>query len=274
LQLSSCSAVGVSEIQAFVEREPDVGLVYSATVRYNSSGLSSSSSFVCCQFAPWVEALGGNRSQRAECSAGHGHSRDPSPSGHGGACLLVDSSRGTRGDGFGKLQLDATLALSAYLGWVSGAPEKASDGEEIVLHTQGECAGESDNTRRLCWLHVGSAGTKVVRALARMDLDRSLLTPREFKLAMRLSSNSASGATGSGRLDGTANSLIVTLSNPEIHQGQSTQALSARVGEPLGRRSLRVSTVTSLSAPGQVFPSCHRAPDTMVEFRVNKKFEF
>lgn len=253
LQLSSCSGVGVSKIQVVVEGEPDVDLVYSVTVRYNGTGVSSSSSSVCCEFDPWVEALGVNRSQRVECSAGHGHSLDPSASGHGSACLLVESSLGASGDGYRKLQLDATLALSAYLGWVSEAPEKASYGEEILLRTEGDCARESDVARRLCWLHVSSTGRNVVRALAGMDLDRILLTPREFKLAMRLSSNSTSGATGSGHPDGTAEFFSVTLSNPEIDQEQNIQTLSARLGDHLGRRLLRVSTVTSPSTPGQVF---------------------
>lgn len=241
LQLSSGSGACVSKIQAFVEREPDVGLVYSVTVRSNGSELrpsSLSSSFassVCCEFTPWVEALGGNRSQRVECSAGHGHSRDPSVSSRGGACLLVESTYGASRT----LQLDATLALSAYLGWVSGAAEEASHGDEILLRTRGECTGESGDGGRLCSLHVSSDGTGVVRALTVMDFDRILLAPREFKLALRKGANSASLASGSGRLDGASNVFFVTLSNPEIDQEQSIQTLSARLGGLVGRRLLR-----------------------------------
>ncbi|XP_024365302.1 uncharacterized protein [Physcomitrium patens] len=289
LQLRTCrSAVGVeSSIEVFVvdtsvENLADlVGLVYSVTVKFNSSvadGIAGhrgdlGSSLVCCKFSAQVgdvgDGVGRNRSQEVECSAaaatlGHGL-HDPLPSGRG-ACLLVDSSlgdhkTGTRncGDCNGELQLDATLAFLAYLGWVSEASANLTHNEDILLpslHTQVECASESVAGTNLCTFNArSSSGTTSLVALARMDLEHGFYNKmhldmsQEFQPVMVLSTNLASTSIGSGSdtvrsvIGGYTDSscasvpiFIVRLSNS---REKSAIHLSQVLLGSLGRRSLR-----------------------------------
>lgn len=273
LSLSSAALGAETVIQVFVpdtaeeKRAEVVGVVYTATVNYNSNVLGGiaghradlGSSFVCCEFLVQVGDLGDgavrNRSQVVECIAatlGHG-AHDPSGR---GACLLVDSSLGDvwtgtrdRSNGYAKLQLDATLALSAYLGWLPGAPINLSHDVGILLpslHTQVECAGESDAGTNLCWMNATSSlGTTTFEALAPLRLERRFYSkmrlemPQEFKFVLRPASYSSSRSSIGDQSNSThayQSSFVVTLSN--LRENPGSGVLTPPVG-PLGRRSLR-----------------------------------
>jgi hypothetical protein len=274
LQLSWSAAAVVrdsSPIQVFVPAEKglDVGAVYRLAVRAGDGG---DASVLCCEVvAEQVDlrgGVGGNRSLEVECSYGgaRGYGAGDLASG-GGACLRVDSSLG--GDGDGKVQLDSTLALSAFLGWVSRDGSAGDEMQASLYALAGECSGSEADKGRLCRLTVTSSVVSVPSipsALASLELERSvcsemqLATAREFKATMRLvskslpttgsGSDSARSSNGSAYLRARSDSLdsnrtsstqelyLVILSDPREDRGYG--GIRTRSGY-LGRRLLRVS---------------------------------
>ena len=290
LQLGCSTVVGVGgdspstlPIEVFVPagKGLDVGSVYRLAVRGKvavDGRAGGASSMLCCEVVEEQVDVrggtGGNRSLEVECSYGGA----AESSGHGvgdlvlggGACLLVESSLG--GDGHGKTQLDSSLALSAFLGWI---PRDGSAVAEMqaLLHTKaGECSGSQEEKNRFCLLSVTSSIVSlpsIPSSLASVQLERSiynemkLSTPREIKATLRLvsksspstgsGSDSARSSIGSAYLRGRSDSIDsnqirnaqelyhVILSDSREGRGYGgIQDRSARVGYR-GRRSLRVS---------------------------------
>ncbi|KAG0615145.1 hypothetical protein M758_5G018500 [Ceratodon purpureus] len=271
LQLGWSAALGDGDsrpVEVFVPAEEGLGVgsVYRVTVRGVADGGASG---LCCQVVDLRGGVGGNRSVEVECSYGGAGELVGDLASGGCACLVVESLLG--GDGYGKVQLDSALALSAFLGWIS-RDGSAGDEMQALLHTQGgECLAAEEDKGRLCQLSVTSSVGLVPgipSSLASVELGRGifnrmqLATPREIKATMRLvskslpstgsgsdsarSSNSSAYLRGgsarsldSNRTSSTQERYLIILSDSrEDHGYGGIQARSARVGY-LGRRLLR-----------------------------------
>lgn len=281
LQLSWSGAVvgGDSPIEVFVPGAVglDVGTVYRLTVR---GGDVRAAFVLCCEAVAEQVAfhggVSGNRSVEVECSYGAAGESFEYGVGDlasgGGGCLLVDSSLGGGGTGVrGKMQLDSTLAFSAFLGWVS-RNGSAVDEMQVSLRTQpGKCSRSVEGSNHHCQLAVTSSilsAADIPTSLASVEIERriysemQLTTPREFNATMRLVSklpstrsgaDSARSSNGSAFLRGLSNSLdsnrtgnsqelyLVILSDTREDRGYGGVRTRSARNRYLGRRLLRVS---------------------------------